>query len=158
MPHLPEDTDPQTWSRYFAMETNNRAWQLAAETSRTEAEAREMLDAAHASAYHWMQVGTELNHIRAKYLVAEVHALLGMGPSAAALAGEARGYFEYREAPDWELAYVDVIYAHAVAVAGDASTHRDAYARAERAVTAVADAEDRRIVEQTFAQVPKPAG
>lgn len=157
MPHLPEDTSPEAWSRYFAMETNNRAWQLAAQPSHTEAEARDMLNAAHASAHHWMQVGTDLNHARAKYLVAEVHALLGMGGSAMALASEVRGFFATQDAPDWELAYVDVIYAHAAAAAGEAPVHRNAYARAVQALAAIADPEDRRIVEQTFLQVPKPA-
>jgi len=31
MPHTPEDLEPDNWHRYFAMENNNRAWQLAIE-------------------------------------------------------------------------------------------------------------------------------
>jgi hypothetical protein len=39
MPHVPESTNPEDWHRYFAIENNNRAWELAAR-SRTEEEDR----------------------------------------------------------------------------------------------------------------------
>jgi len=157
MPHLPDVADPAAWSRYFAMETNNRAWQLAAQPARTTAESREMLHAAHASAWHWNSVGTDLNRARATYLVAEVHALLGLGDTALEFAVEALAFFEGLETPDWELAYLHTIHAHAAAAAGDGQAHADTYAAAEAALRAIADPEDRRIVEQTFAQVPRPA-
>lgn len=157
MPMPPETTEPQAWNRHFAMQANNRAWELASQPTRTEAESREMLDAAHASAHHWSACGTELNRMRADYLLAEVHALLGLGASAMTRAVETLSYFERVETPDWERAYVRVIHAHAAAAAGDARTHAESYALAETAIRAIADPEDRRIVEQTFAQVPRPA-
>jgi hypothetical protein len=52
--------------------------------TRSAAEDQEMLNAAHASAWHWAGVGTELNRMRATMLLAEVHALLGLGQSALA--------------------------------------------------------------------------
>jgi hypothetical protein len=158
MPHLPDDDDPKAWARYFAMASNNRAWELAAQAQRTESESREMLDAAHASAFHWNAVGTDLNRMRARYLVAEVHALLGLGPSALALATEALSYFEDVEAPDWERAYLLVIHAHAAAAAGDETAHAASYEAAESALERIDDHEDRRIVEETFMQVPRPSG
>lgn len=156
MPELPKTTDPDAWMRYFAMVSNNRAWELAAQPARSDAETREMLNAAHASAHHWAQVGTELNRARATYLVAEVHALAGLGASSLRLAEQALGYFGDVDCGDWERAYVQVIHAHAAAVAGNQALHAAAYADALAAVDAIADAEDRRIVEETFVQVPKP--
>lgn len=156
MPHVPSDNDPDQWHRYFAMESNNRAWQLAAQSSRTDEEAMEMLDAAHASALHWGVVGTELNAMRAKMLLAEVHALRGFGDSALELATAMRAFFLARETDDWELAFVHVIHAHAAAVAGDSQRHRESYAAAQTAIDAIADDEDRDIVLQTFNQVPAP--
>ncbi len=158
MPHQPTDTDPASWARYFAMAGNNRAWELAAQIARSAAEDREMLDAAHASAFHWNAVGTELNRMRAAYLVAEVHALLGFGASALALADEALTWFRDVDSPDWERAFLHTIHAHAAAAAGDAAAHADSYAAAVEALAAIADPEDRNIVEQTFLQVPRPAG
>ena len=115
-----------------------------------------MLNAAHASAFHWGQVGNELNHMRAKMLLAEVHAQLGYGQSAMAYAEEIRGYFLNRDTPDWELAFTHAIYAHAAFAAGNSEAHRAAYQEAVKAMNAIADEEDRKIVRKTFDQVPPP--
>lgn len=116
----------------------------------------EMLNAAHASAFHWARVGSELNDMRARTLLAEVHALLGNGASALEYASETRSYFLARETEDWELAYAHVIHAHAAVVAGDFRQHSTSYATAIAAIAAIADDEDRKIVLQTFEQVPPP--
>jgi hypothetical protein len=156
MPHLPEDKVPENWHRYFAMKGNNRAWELAALRVRTAGQDEEMLNAGHAAAFHWNLVGTELHAMRAKLLLAEVHALLGMGPSAWALASEVRSYFLGRETDDWELAFVHSIHAHAAAAAGMRDPHRESWALAKSAVEAISDPEDREIVRATFDQVPVP--
>ncbi len=52
-----EPADMVTWHKRFAIEANNRAWDLAI-VPRTPTEDREMLDAAHSSAWHWSAIGT----------------------------------------------------------------------------------------------------
>ena len=154
MPHLPEGPDPLQWHKFFAMECNNRAWELAV-TARSPEEDLEMLNAAHASALHWAALKTELNDMRARMLLAEVHSLLGMGASALKYANEILSYFSSRETDDWELAYAHTIHAHAAATAGEEQLHKTSYAAAVKAVEAIADEEDRKIVLQTFGQVPQ---
>jgi hypothetical protein len=149
------ESDAEIWHKRFAMGCNNRAWELSTET-RTPAEDREMLDAAHSSAWHWGRIGTELNRMRATLLLAEVHALLGMGPSALAFAEEMRAYFLGRETPDWELAFVHAVYAHAAHAAGRSKEHREAYARAAAALAAIANDQERLAVAKTFSLVPRP--
>src|SRR5262249_14989841 len=150
------DADPNHWHRFFAVEGNNRAWDLAVE-KRDPAGDQELLNAAHASAWHWQVVGTELNHMRAKLLLAEVHALLGHGETALAYAEEMRSYFlGKQDPPDWELAFTHAVYAHAAHAAGRSDLHAQAYEAAEAAVAAVADEQDRAIVLETFRQVPAP--
>ena len=119
MPHIPDSTDPKDWHRYFAIENNNRAWELAT-GSRTEKENQEMLNSAHASALHWDLAGNELNHIRAKTLLAEVHALLGYGSSALAYIEEVREFLLKQDSADWEIALLHTIHAHAACVASSA--------------------------------------
>ena len=155
MPLQPTDSDLQDWHKRFAAKANNRAWELSA-LDRTAEQNQEMLDAAHASAWHWSAVGTELNRMRSTMLLAEVHALLGFGSSALRYAEEMRTYFVGRETPDWELAFTHVIHAHAASAAGAVDTHRVAYQAAKIALNAIADAEDRAIVIKTFSQVPLP--
>jgi len=142
MPHVPEDLEPDNWHRYFAMENNNRAWQLAVE-DRTAEQDLEMLDAAHASALHWSAIGTELNRMRAKTLLAEVHALLGFGHLRSGTRMRFGPIFLDRETADWELAYIHVIHAHAAAAAGERQLHSNSYAAAGPAIDAIADEEDR---------------
>jgi hypothetical protein len=156
MSQVSNSTEERDWHRKVAVQCNNRAWALSVE-ARTPAEDREMLDAAHTSAYHWAVVGTELNRMRATMLLAEVHALLGHGKTALRLATEMRAYFLGKsDTPDWELAFTHAIHAECAHAAGAADVHRAAYAEAVEALAAIADEEDRRIVAETFKHVPAP--
>ena len=138
------------------MQANNRAWELSIAEKRTTDEDREMLDAAHASAWLWSAIGTELNCMRATMLLAEVHALAGDPAVAMRHAHAMRNYFLGRETPDWEIAYTHPITAHCAATAGARSLHRDTTVAARAAIAAVADAEEREIVEKTFVHGPAP--
>lgn len=156
MQQAPDASDLQGWHKQFAAAANNRAWDLAVLT-RTPAQDQEMLDAAHASAWHWRAVGTVQHRMRATMLLAEVHALLGHGKSAMRHAQEMQTYFlSDKQTPDWELAFTHAIYAHAAYAAGEHELHRQAYADAAAAMKAIADDEDRSLVAQTFDQVPQP--
>ena len=155
MPHVPEKPEPGLWHRYFAIECNNRAWDLTT-ASRNAHDDDEMLNAAHASAFHWQIAGNELNHMRATMLLAEVHALRGLGRTALAYATAMRDYFLNRSTPDWEIAFTHTIHAHAAYAAGERDLHRASYASAVEAIAAIANPKEREIVEQTFAHVPRP--
>ena len=76
MSQTPELSDVQNWHKRFAVICNNRAWDLATQ-SRTPQQDREMLNRAHASTWHWGQIGEELNRMRVTMLLAEAHTLLG---------------------------------------------------------------------------------
>jgi hypothetical protein len=151
----PTEADPQAWRRWLAMQANNRGWDLSVQ-ERTAAEDREMLDAAHASAWLWAPIGTELNRMRSTMLLAEVTALVGDTSRALVLASEMRAYFLSHETPDWEIALTHVITAHCAARAGERELHREAFESSIAAIAKIAEAEDRAIVEKTFAHVPVP--
>jgi hypothetical protein len=147
--------DLPDWQRHFAATANNRAWELSTQ-KRSAEENEEMLNAAHASAFHWSSIGTELNQMRATMLLAEVHAILGFGPSAYAFAQEMKAFFTANETPDWELAFTYAIHAHASHANGNLREHTESYIAAERAIIDIESEEDRAIVVQTFNLVPKP--
>lgn len=156
MSKTPKTVELNDWQHYFAMEYNNRAWDLSVQPTRTAEEDHELLNVAHASAMHWHIVGTELNHMRATMLLAEVHALLGFGASALAYAEEMRAFFLERESPDWEIAFVHTIHAHAAHVAGKQDLYTESYAKAVQAIDAIAEEKERKIVLDTFTLVPPP--
>ena len=143
------------WHRRFAAAGNNRAWELSVQT-RSAAEDQEMLNSAHASAWHWTKVGTDLNRMRSVMLLAEVHALLGFGQSALVYAEEMRTYLLGIRSPDWEVAFVHAVHAHAAAVAGATEKHRSSYALAVAALEAISNEKERGIVADTFSHVPSP--
>ncbi len=158
MSSLPDQEQLAKWHRFFAIEGNNGAWQLA-EREGGQSDPETLLNLAHASAYHWQHSGNPLNAMRARMLLAHVHALLGLGSTALAFARQMRSFFlAQNETPDWELAFVHTIYAHACHAAGDLKAHAAAYADAQHAIAAIADEQDKAIVMATFVQVPAPTG
>jgi hypothetical protein len=150
------DHEPATWHRRFAAESNNRAWQLAEAASRTVAEDREILEAAHAAAYHWRKVGTDEHAARADMLLAHVNALLGQGSIAMAYAKASSDAITSRASPDWEVAFAHAVLANAASAAINAQLHGRHYALAKTIGFGLADAEERRIFEATFSRIPAP--
>lgn len=143
--------------RHFAVECNNKAWHLA-EAFDVFTQRDELLNLAHASAYHWQAIGTELEKMRATMLLANVHATLGLSDGAQRYGRQMRDFFLAQAAvPDWEIAFVYTIHARVCACVGDAAGHADSYAKALRAISAIADPEDEAVVLITFKQVPRPA-
>jgi len=60
----------------------NKTWDLIDKKDRTDKEDREMIHTAHASLYHWMQIGTPLEFARGEWQVSRVYSILRMGQSA----------------------------------------------------------------------------
>ena len=75
--------------QWFAVEFNNRGWDLVEKPDRTEEELAEMIHAAHAAALHWQAVGTPLNMQRAENLLASAY--LNAGQVEPALLHARRG-------------------------------------------------------------------
>jgi hypothetical protein len=152
----PEDTRPETWHRFFAASANNTAWTLA-ELPADELDPNALLDAAHAAAWHWQEVGTELHRMRARMLLALAHARAGLGASALAHSAETRAYLLQREGTaDWEIALAHLVHAHAASAAGDAAQHAASYAEGLRALATIGREEDRDVVKRVLANVPAP--
>lgn len=156
MPKTPEDAKPEPWHRYFAAEANNEAWTLA-EAPNSLADAPALLNAAHASAWHWQAAGNVLNYQRALMLLAQAHAIAGFGQSALLYADEMRAYFlNEPSTPGWELAFMHTVHANAAHAAGEHARHENSYALAENAIRGLANEHDRAMVTRIFEHVPRP--
>ena len=113
MPDTTQDDEVRKWHRRFAVECNNRAWRLSEAAARSPSADEEMLNAAHAAAFHWRQVGNELNRARADMLLGHVHALRGHGDVAMRYADASFRYVTAHESPPWEMAFAHAVLAHA---------------------------------------------
>ena len=79
----PQQRDPETHKR-LGIDLFNKTWSLLKKEMRTRDEDDEMLHCAHASAYHWLQVGTRANRARSEWQCSRVYAMLGRAEPALA--------------------------------------------------------------------------
>jgi hypothetical protein len=92
MTEIPENLQPENWHRYFAIYANNAAWNMS-ESLENVLNHTELLDAAHASAWHWRVAGATINQMRSTMLLALIHSRMNMGPSAWRYAESMKKYF-----------------------------------------------------------------
>lgn len=155
MTKLPENLLPESWHRFFAITANNAAWDIS-DSLENVLNHTELLDAAHASAWHWRVAGTTINQMRSTMLLALIHARMDMGPSAWNYAESMKKYFtEISETPDWELAFVYAIHAWAALACGKLDEYKVSYHKASECLEAIKDPEDRAVVLKTFSLIPK---
>jgi hypothetical protein len=116
----------------------------------------EMIHCAHASRYHWGEVpGREaVNLARGEWQCSRVYAVLGRAEPAL---WHARRCLEINEAAgnaDWDIASAYEAMARAYLVAGDTAQVATWKAKAVAALDAIADPDDREVVEGDIATLP----
>ena len=149
-----EALDEETHKR-LGIDLFNKTWTLMEREGRTQDDDDEMLHCTHASAYHWMHVGTAANRARSEWQCSRVNAILGRPEAALAHAHRCLELVE--SAPDvmeeFDLPAAYEALARAHLVAGDLTEARR-YRELGVAETAkIAGEEDRRIMEADFATI-----
>lgn len=120
---------------------------------RTPEQDDELVHTAHASAYHWLQVGTAANRARSEWQLSRVYVVLGRAEPAL---HHARRCLEICEASpealeDWDLPYAHEALARAHGLAGAADAAGEHAQRARELGAAIADPEDREHLEADLA-------
>ena len=136
----------------------NHTWTLLETTDRSAEQVDEMIAATHASAWHWSKAGGTLaNAARGQWQIARVYATLGRGEPALT---HARRCLELAEAAaaagvadDWDVPSALEGLARAQAVAGDRQAAAATLARGRDATAAIADPEDRQLIESDLASI-----
>ena len=155
MQNTPDNLLPDSWHKYFAIQANNTAWTLSESLADISLNT-EILDTAHASAWHWRVVGKEINHMRSVMLLALVHARMNMGPSAWAYAERMKRYFtDKADTPDWELAFTHTVHALAARAVGNTTAFETSRQAAVTCIDAIGSPEDRGVVMKTFQLLAK---
>lgn len=129
----------------FAKKLHGETWEYLEKPGRTPAENERMIHAAHASCYHWLQVGTGLNHQRGEWLIARVYTVLGHAEPALWHANRCLELTdEYAEQMhDFDRAFAYEGAARANALAGNQGEARRYYELADAHGQAIQDAVDR---------------
>lgn len=120
--------------RYFAVETNNRTWDLIEKVDRTLEEDVQMIHQVHASCYHWAQVGEPVNQVRGHYMVAKVYFALGMAESAYYWAEKTWNQTVELQLASWDYAFACEIMARAHASKGDKAAFEELHGKAVTAI------------------------
>ncbi len=142
--------------RKFAVSCFNSAWDLIDKTDRTPAEDIEMIHLAHASRYHWGQVGTPLNFARGDWQISRVYAILGFGVMAFKYAKSCLILCEEYKFGDFDLAFAYEALARASSVSGDIANTRGYLEMAELSGHSIAEENDRNYFFNELKSIPEP--
>ncbi|MEP6851455.1 MAG: hypothetical protein ABJA87_02150 [bacterium] len=148
--------DPQA-ERRLAMDLFNAVWSMVDKPERTTAEDDLMIHSAHASRYHWGNVGTSNNVARGEWQISRIYAVLGRAEPCRHHAQRVLDLCTENGIADWDLACAYEALARAAAVAGDAAAARAATERALAAAENIAEAEDRDLLLADLETIPGQA-
>jgi DNA-binding transcriptional MerR regulator len=152
-PPGPPDLDVAT-RRALAAGLFNHVWTLLETQDRTREQNDEMVHAAHASRYHWGEIGDAKNLAIGEWQCSRVYAVLGRGEPALHHARRCLEITEGHKAERWLLASAYEALARASAVAGDRAGAAEWKQKAQATMAEVEDADDRQIVEGDIATLP----
>jgi DNA-binding transcriptional MerR regulator len=147
VPEVPDE-------RKLAAELFNGVWALMETEDRTPEQDDRMLHMAHASRFHWEQVGTPANLARGEWLCSRVYAVLGRAEPSLHHARRVLALCEQQGIADWDLAFAHEAIARAQAVAGDEAATDAALSSARVAAEQIADPEDRALLESDLETIP----
>jgi DNA-binding transcriptional MerR regulator len=153
-------TEPRTGAlapdeeRRLAADLFNHTWELLETPDRTPAQDDRMVHAAHASRFHWEQVGDAANLITGEWQCARVYAVLGRAEPSVHHARRALAICDETGATGFLRAASSEALARALLVAGDRAGAAAAASAARAAAESIDDDEDRQIFEQDMASLP----
>jgi len=136
-------TRKQDIHRYFAVNLFNHAWSLIDLAERTPEQEAEMIHAAHASRYHWGQVGTALEWQRGEWQISRVYAILKRPEAAGYHAGICLATCLKEGIGDFDLAFAYEALARAGMLKGDRDATEQYLETANQAGKAIRKKEDR---------------
>ena len=137
------ETSKQAWHKKFAVDVFNLVWELMDKEDRTEEENARMLHAAHASRFHWGEIGTPLEHERGEWQVSRVYSILNHPQSAMYHAERCLEICKTQGIDDFDLAFGYEAVARAHAVAGDFEQSQEYIGLARQAGKKITDTKNR---------------
>jgi len=130
--------------RRLGVDLFNHTWTFLERDDRTPDDDDAMLNAAHASRWHWSQASQEAKHqARGEWQLARVYAVLGRGEPAVYHARRCIDWCGRGGVEDWDVAFAHEALARAYRVAGDLEDAERHKRLAREAGDAIADPDDR---------------
>ena len=150
---MPDPISPEQ-TRQLAVDLFNEVWGLMERDDRSATDDDRMLHAAHASRYHWGEVGRPEHLARGEWQISRVCTVLGRAEPALFHARRCLDVCVEHGLGDWDLAYAHEALARAYQTAGDRELCVASRRDAERAAQDIADADDREHLERDLQTLP----
>ncbi len=126
----------------------NHVWDLMEKKRRTEGETDEMINAAHASRYHWSKVGKALSIAVGDWQISRVYALLGRSEPSLYHANRSLALCKENQLPPFYHAYAYEALARAYSIAGKKKDTATNLALAEKLSKSIKKTEDRDLLSK----------
>jgi len=118
MPEEDRITEQEAHKR-FAVNAFNLVWDLLGKEGRTQEEEDKMVNAVHASRFHWGEIGTPLEFERGEWQISRVYSVLNQPEAAKLHAQRCLDICEQNSIKDFDIAFAYEAMARANAVAGE---------------------------------------
>jgi hypothetical protein len=129
----------QEWHKKSAVDLFNLTWELLDKEERTLDEDDKMVHAAHASRFHWGEIGESLQFERGEWQISRVYAVLKRPQAALYHAERCLAICTANEIADFDIAFAYEALARAYALAGDAASSQEYVSLAKDAAQKIED-------------------
>jgi hypothetical protein len=127
----------------FAVDCFNLVWNLMEKKDRTKADDDRMMHAAHASRFHWGDVGTPVEVERGEWQISRMYTVLNRPDSAVFHAKRCLEICRQNNIGDWDIAFAYEAMARAHAVAGQKTDCKKYVEMANKAAEHIKEKGDR---------------
>jgi hypothetical protein len=152
MPARTFQLDPRVQQR-LAARLFNRVWELLDQADRTVEDDDEMLHAAHASRYHWGQVGEPVHAARGEWQCSRVYATLGRAEPALYHGRRCLEFTEKHGLSPFDIGCAHEAIGRAARIAGVDEQADKHVALAREAAEQITDPEERQVLLADIATV-----
>jgi len=141
-----EKPNLQEIHKHFAVNLFNETWDLLDKTERSHEETLLMIHKAHASLYHWLQIGTPNEFCIGEWQLARVYSVANMPESALVHAQRCLTICKENEMKGFNLAYAYEAMARAYHLAGNAAEFEHYYQLAKSESAAITEEASRKML------------
>jgi hypothetical protein len=127
----------------LAINLFNLTWSLLDKKDRTREENDKMVHAAHASRYHWGEIGTPLEFERGEWQISRVYSVLGRSEPALYHAKRCLDICKENNIEDFDIAFAYEAMARAHSIAGDKTECAKYLQLAKKAANQIKKKEDK---------------
>lgn len=139
--------------RRIAVDLFNFVWSLLDQPKRTTDEIDAMINAAHASCYHWSQCGEPVNQARGHWQISRIYSVLNRSEPALYHAQRCLDICTQHGIGDFDLAFAYEALARGSAVAGNKADTGRYIGLARQAAEQITEADDRKLLETDLATI-----